>query len=118
MKMLRTLAQGPTILSLLAYCGAFSFEEIRRRGHQYKKLEGVLRQNLIWRSPKKSLLQLLGKSLTKNINPIRQYNQMVVCQASPAQASQSLGQHSAIAVSVKQRRARTDGAAHRLPGFE
>ena len=36
----------------------------------------------------------------------------------PAQASQSLRQHIAIAVSVKQRRAFTDGAIRRLPGFE
>jgi len=79
----------------------------------------VLRQNLILEISEKSLLQVLGKSVTENINPIRQYNQMVVgSQASPAQASQSLRQHIAIAVSVKQRRARTDGATRRLPGFE
>ena len=44
----------------------------------------MLRQNLILEISQKSLLQVLGKSVTENINSLRQYNQMVVVsQASP-----------------------------------
>jgi hypothetical protein len=81
--------------------------------------KAVLRQNPILEiSDHKSLLQLVGEFVTENVNPIRQYNLRALYKAHPAQAPSSYDNISAIAVPIKQRRARTDDAIRRLPGFE